>query len=398
MKEKELNNNDLFEIAGWIAKSMAGELSEKEKKLLDDWKMASLGNRQLYDRIVERETRSLKKERFRSFDKVVGWQGYVRRLERKKWAFRRLRIVLRYAVVLIVPLGIAISLLLSKGREGTVLLDPGVIKPGESRAELVLSTGEVVDLAEESGQILKGRNTVIKNEGNILSFEDVRDTESVDSVMYNEVIVPSGGEYQLVLSDGTVVYLNSKTRIRFPECFTGNGREVEVVGEAFFEVKRNEHEPFVVKTGHYDITVLGTSFNVMAYSGENISSTTLVDGSVLISGEDIGESRTLRPNEQLVLDCQAGKVDVKSVNVSYVTAWKDGMFRFRDERLEEIMRVVERWYNVVVRFEDDGLKDLRFGFNMSRHETINPVLQVFELNGKVSIIKDGKVLTVRRGR
>jgi len=400
MKEKMQNSkkDDPFEIAGWIAKSMAGELSEKEEKLLEDWKMVSPGNRQLYDRVVDQETRSLQKERFHSFDKVVGWQGYVRKLERQKRSFGRWRVVMRYAAVLIVPLGVAIGLFLLKKQD---IADPNAsraIDSGENRVELVLATGEVVDLTKESGKILKGENTVIKNEGNTLSFENTGMRKIADTVGYNEVIVPAGGEYKLVLGDGTVVYLNSMTKIRFPEYFSRDIREVEVVGEAFFEVMRNEGAPFVVRTGRYDVTVLGTRFNVTAYAGDNVSTTTLVEGRVLISGDGVGESMTLLPNEQLVLNCVSGSVEVKTVDVSYATAWKDGMFRFRDERLEEIMRVVERWYGVEVKYEKESLKDLRFGFNMSRHETVDPVLQVFELNGKVKIVREGKVLIVKEER
>ena len=210
--------------------------------------------------------------------------------------------------------------------------------------------------------------------------------------------MPKGGEYQLVLSDGTLVYLNSMTKIRFPERFSEKCREVEVCGEAFFEVAKNKHVPFIVKTGAYEITVLGTKFNVSAYADEHVTTTTLVEGAVSISGKCIGEARILRPNEQLVLDRENGTVNVKNVDVSYSTAWKDGMFRFRDVRLEEIMRVVERWYDMTVMYEDASVKDLCFGFNMSRHETIEPLLDIFELNGKIKISKEGKILKIKCGR
>lgn len=220
----------------------------------------------------------------------------------------------------------------------------------------------------------------------------------MDSLRYNEVIVPKGGEYQLVLSDGTLVYLNSMTKVRFPERFSEKCREVEVCGEAFFEVTKNKDVPFIVKTGAYEITVLGTKFNVTAYADEHVITTTLVEGAVSISGKCIGEARTLRPNEQLVLDQTSGGVEVRKVDVNYYTAWKDGMFRFRDVRLEEIMRVVERWYDMTVVYEDESVKDLHFGFNMSRLETIEPLLNIFELNGKIKITKEGKVLKIKRGR
>ena len=305
---------------------------------------------------------------------------------------------LRYAAILLISSGAAIYGVLHSGEETVSLADLNAITPGGTRAELVLPSGEVIDLVEKSGVILHGENTVINNEGKTLSYKNTGNQAPVDSLRYNEVIVPKGGEYQLVLSDGTLVYLNSMTKIRFPERFSEKCREVEVCGEAFFEVAENKRVPFVVKTDAYEITVLGTKFNVTAYADEQVATTTLVEGAVSISGKCIGEAKALRPNEQFVLDRVSGSVEIKNVDVNYYTAWKDGMFRFRDVRLEEIMHVVERWYDMTVVYEDESVRDLHFGFNMSRLETIEPLLNIFELNGKIKITKEGKVLKIKRGR
>ena len=394
---KELMD-DPFLLASWIAKSMAGELSDEELQLLDEWRMASGRNRRLYDRIVSREGWESKQKHFTAFDKVSGWQGYSKKLKKTEKKAIRWRVFLRYAAVLLIPLGAAVYGVLHSGEETVSLADLNAITPGGTRAELVLPSGEVVDLVEKSGVISRGENTVINNEGKTLSYKSTGNQAPMDSLRYNEVIVPKGGEYQLVLSDGTLVYLNSMTKVRFPERFSEKCREVEVCGEAFFEVTKNKDVPFIVKTGAYEITVLGTKFNVTAYADEHMITTTLVEGAVSISGKCIGEARTLRPNEQLVLDQTSGGVEVRKVDVNYYTAWKDGMFRFRDVRLEEIMRVVERWYDMTVVYEDESVKDLHFGFNMSRLETIEPLLNIFELNGKIKITKEGKVLKIQRGR
>ena len=387
-----------FLLASWIAKAMAGELSDEEQRALDDWRETSERNRQLYDRIVDREGRESKQKHFTTFDKVSGWQGYSKKLRKTEKKAMRRRVFLRYAAVLLIPLGVAVYGVLHSGEETVSLADLNAITPGGTRAELVLPSGEVVDLVARSGVISHGENTVINNEGKTLSYKNTGNQAPMDSLRYNEVIVPKGGEYQLVLSDGTLVYLNSMTKVRFPERFSEKCREVEVCGEAFFEVTKNKDVPFIVKTGGYEITVLGTKFNVTAYADEHVITTTLVEGVVSISGKCIGAARTLWPNEQLVLDQTSGGVEVRKVDVNYYTAWKDGMFRFRDVRLEEIMRVVERWYDMTVVYEDESVKDLHFGFNMSRLETIEPLLNIFELNGKIKITKEGKVLKIQRGR
>ena len=377
---------------------MAGELSDEELQLLDEWRMASGRNRRLYDRIVSREGWESKQKHFTAFDKVSGWQGYSKKLKETEKKVNRWRVFLRYAAILLIPLSATVYGVLRSGEETVSLADLNAITPGGTRAELVLPSGEVVDLVAKSGVISRGENTVINNEGKTLSYKSIGNQAPMDSLRYNEVIVPKGGEYQLVLSDGTLVYLNSMTKIRFPERFSEKCREVEVCGEAFFEVAENKRVPFVVKTDAYEITVLGTKFNVTAYADEQVATTTLVEGAVSISGKCIGEAKALRPNEQFVLDRVSGSVEIKNVDVNYYTAWKDGMFRFRDVRLEEIMHVVERWYDMTVVYEDESVRDLHFGFNMSRLETIEPLLNIFELNGKIKITKEGKVLKIKRGR
>lgn len=402
MERMDINNkklvDDPFLLASWIAKSMAGELSDEELQLLDEWRMTSARNHQLYDRIVSRERREAKRRHFTAFDKVSGWQGYSKKLKETEKKVNRWRVFLRYAAILLIPLSATVYGVLRSGEETVSLADLNAITPGGTRAELVLPSGEVVDLVAKSGVISRGENTVINNEGKTLSYKSIGNQAPMDSLRYNEVIVPKGGEYQLVLSDGTFVYLNSMTTVRFPERFSDKCREVEVCGEAFFEVAENKRVPFVVKTDAYEITVLGTKFNVTAYADEQVATTTLVEGAVSISGKCIGEAKALRPNEQFVLDRVSGSVEIKNVDVNYYTAWKDGMFRFRDVRLEEIMHVVERWYDMTVVYEDESVRDLHFGFNMSRLETIEPLLNIFELNGKIKITKEGKVLKIKRGR
>ena len=402
MERMDINNkklvDDPFLLASWIAKSMAGELSDEELQLLDEWRMTSARNHQLYDRIVSRERREAKRRHFTAFDKVFGWQGYSKKVKETEKKVNRWRVFLRYAAILLIPLSATVYGVLRSGEETVSLADLNAITPGGTRAELVLPSGEVVDLVAKSGVISRGENTVINNEGKTLSYKSIGNQAPMDSLRYNEVIVPKGGEYQLVLSDGTLVYLNSMTKIRFPERFSEKCREVEVCGEAFFEVAENKRVPFVVKTDAYEITVLGTKFNVTAYADEQVATTTLVEGAVSISGKCIGEAKALRPNEQFVLDRVSGSVEIKNVDVNYYTAWKDGMFRFRDVRLEEIMHVVERWYDMTVVYEDESVRDLHFGFNMSRLETIEPLLNIFELNGKIKITKEGKVLKIKRGR
>lgn len=398
---KEQQKYAPLKVAQWIAASLAGELTEEEEKSLMEWRNTSDKNRQLYERILNKENRELKRAQFKSFDKETGWRAYKsKQSHEKKISGMRILRMARYAAVLLVPLCVALYLWMEHSGEGDVVsvMTSHTIEPGGAKASLTLATGVVVDLAATSGTIRVDEGMVIRNQGNLLSYQDTSSLTEPDSIMYNEVYVPKGGEYQLVLSDGTLVYLNSMTRIRYPVKFSGDTRNVEIEGEAYFEVTRNEEKPFVVRTACYDVTVLGTQFNITTYGDEEMTSTTLVQGVVAVSGKGIAGERRLQVNERFELDKVTGRVSVKKVDVSYYTAWKDGKFRFRDVRLEEIMRSVERWYDVTVVYDDSDVKDFRFGFNMSRHETIEPLLRIFELNGKVKIEREGKVLKIKRGR
>ena len=393
----DINNkklvDDPFLLASWIAKSMAGELSDEELQLLDEWRMTSARNHQLYDRIVSRERREAKRRHFTAFDKVSGWQGYSKKLKETEKKVNRWRVFLRYAAILLIPLSATVYGVLRSGEETVSLADLNAITPGGTRAELVLPSGEVVDLVAKSGVISRGENTVINNEGKTLSYKSIGNQAPMDSLRYNEVIVPKGGEYQLVLSDGTLVYLNSMTKIRFPERFSEKCREVEVCGEAFFEVAENKRVPFVVKTDAYEITVLGTKFNVTAYADEQVATTTLVEGAVSISGKcivfnridnngkTISDRNDMYRNEQVCKKLKAkhglyfagGKEQVKQHRLKepdkskyeIYTAVKNEIGKSRNwQQLQE--RLAEK--GITVRFKRKGQTDEIQGISFSKGE------------------------------
>ena len=268
---------------------------------------------------------------------------------------------------------------------------------GGTRAILTLADGKVVDLGKTKGGIVEKQSaTNIFNQGGNLVYKDSL-VQAVEKAVFNKVTVPRGGEFKLTLSDGTVVHLNSETVLSYPVRFAGDTREVELHGEAYFEVAKDAARPFIVKTSHYNIEVLGTRFNVADYDNDVCVHTTLVEGKVAVSGPGVRQ-RILQPNEQFVLDKNTGKQEIKTVDVSYIVAWKDAGFRFRDVRLEDIMHAIERWYDVTVFYENQEVKDYRFGFNVGRDESIDPILRIFEANGRIKIDRNGKVLRIRRGR
>lgn len=386
-------------IARWISAFLTGEPTKEEKEELEVWRESSEENNALFERVVNEENIKIKKEQFSSFNNKIGWENY-----RKKQFRRRQRKFLSrflpYAALLVISLGGVFYFFMNREPDRKLSVAPmSTILPGAPKAILTLADGQKIDLETVSGTIrTEKERTFIYNTGHQLTYSDTCLAEISDAMEYNEITVPKCGEYQLSLSDGTLIYLNSMTKIRYPIRFTGEIREVELEGEAYFIVAKNTEKPFIVKTTSYDVTVLGTQFNVSAYTDEANVTTTLVQGTVAVSGNKIDRVRRLTPNDQFILNKSTGKAELKQVDASYFTAWKDGKFRYRDVRLEDIMRDVERWYDVKVVYEDEEVKEFRFGFNMGRHEMIDPLLRIFELNGKIKIHKDGKILKVKRDR
>lgn len=396
-----MNTEKDFEIAKKIAHVLSGDCSEENKSSLDEWLSESEDNRNLYEHILDGRNGEKYQKKAVRFDKSVGWEKLSEKRYRKP-AGRQMQMrhrVLRWAAVVSLVCGVGVAAVLYWGQKmeaGKQVVQNEVVQGG-TRAMLTLADGKVVDLEKTRGGIVEKQSaTNIYNQGDNLIYEDSL-VQTVEDVVFNKVTVPRGGEFKLTLSDGTVVYLNSETVLSYPVRFVGETREVELHGEAYFEVAKDVVKPFVVKTSRYNIEVLGTHFNVADYENDAFVHTTLVEGKVAVSGPGVRQ-RVLQPNEQFVLDKNTGRQEVKTVDISYLVAWKDSRFRFRDVRLEDIMHAIERWYDVTVFYENQEVKDYRFGFNVGRDESIDPLLRVFEANGRIKIDRNGKVLRIRRGR
>jgi ferric-dicitrate binding protein FerR (iron transport regulator) len=201
-----------------------------------------------------------------------------------------------------------------------------------------------------------------------------------------------GGQYQLLLPDGSKVWLNSGSSIRFPTAFIGKERVVELKGEAFFDIKENKKMPFIVRTNNsMDIKVLGTQFNVMAYEDEKSINTTLLEGSVQILKET--GSTYLEPGQAAVLNKGSGKIKVAPADIEDAVAWKNGYFIFSNENIESIMRKVSRWYNVEIEYQGN-LNNKDFVGTISRDKNISELLKMLELTGAIHFRIEGRRVTV----
>ncbi len=219
------------------------------------------------------------------------------------------------------------------------------------------------------------------------------DSSAKPAVEYNEIIVPRGGEYMLVLADGTSVVLNSDTRLRFPETFTETERKVFLSGEAYFSVARNEQCPFLVEFESGQVRVLGTQFNVKAYSGQPTFAT-LVSGKVKVCSDT--DSVVLQPGELCEISTADRSLSVREADMMSVLAWKNGEFVFKDVSLEQVMEELSRWYDAEIEYDDSTLPDMRFHIYMDRAKTLEEALQIITRMGGITYRIEGKKVIIEK--
>ena len=266
-----------------------------------------------------------------------------------------------------------------------------VIRHGELKAELVLADGTKRLLGKEMTDSLfsqQGANIWVQDKG--LNY--LGDTSVVAEVHYNTLRIPRGGEYSITLSDGTVVYMNSESELRYPVKFVGNERKVFLSGEAYFDVTSDKDHPFLVELKKSVVKVLGTSFDIRAYEDEDVVMTTLVRGKVAFLSGD--KKVILNPGEQGILD-QTGEMEKRGVDTYLYTAWKEGVFAFQQERLEEIMKIVSRWYNVNVFWENESQKEVTFTGKMRRYDDFSKIVTMLEMTGNTEFEIKGNNIFIR---
>ena len=266
------------------------------------------------------------------------------------------------------------------------------ILPGNNKAILTLGDGSKIDLDDAKTGILASESNIDIKKTSQGQLEYTAGNQGEKPVKYNILSTPMGGEYRLVLPDGSKVWLNSGSTLRFPTLFNGPERIVELKGEAYFEIAKNAQMPFRVRTNNaMDIKVLGTHFNVMAYDDEKNINTTLIEGSVEVLK---GSGKTmLKPGQEAILNRGSGNIKVAPADVEQAIAWKNGNFIFYNENIESIMRKVSRWYNVDV-FYQGNLINKDFAGTISRNKNVSELLKMLELTGAVHFSIDGRRITV----
>lgn len=256
------------------------------------------------------------------------------------------------------------------------------VAPGTNKAILTLANGDVVTLDSTGNKVITQGKTVVRQKNGQLQYAA---QSNEDAVVYNTLTVPRGGQFNIVLPDGSHVWLNAASSLKYPTAFNGAQRRVEMQGQGYFEVAKNAKQPFFVKVNNMEVQVLGTSFDIMAYTDEKSVNTTLVEGAVSVN------NHRLQPGQQAVLDPVTGSITVHPADVDQVIAWKTGFFEFDNAPLSDIMRQLSRWYDIDVNYNQAADNRL-FGGRISRSLPLSDILHMLEANGPKFLLSGRKLI------
>lgn len=371
-----MDANRLNEVAFWVVKYLHNELTPEESRSLEEWRKASERHEEEFKRLCSEEFLNEQRQYELLFSVTSAKERFHAKMKKsasKHFIFRFIQIAA--ACVLL----IGSSWLYFNGKQDSSE-ETGQITCGGPMARLTLGNGQVIDLEGKSQQLI-GKTGVVLDIGK----EQLRYTTQGESGTeeYNTLEIPRRGEYRVVLADGTRVWLNSETVLRYPQIFPGKSRNVYLSGEAYFEVSPDAEKPFIVHLDNQKtIKVLGTSFNVHAYKDETEVAATLVEGKVSLQS---GAHRIeLSRGEQAVWNSAENSLTKQKVDVRPYTAWKEGRFVFRKERLENIMKTVSRWYDVNVVYVDEKVKNLSFSGNVERYDDFDKIVAMLEMTRMVN--------------
>lgn len=397
----------VFENAELIIKHLRGELNQQEQELLNKWLSEDKRNRLFLESLKDESAFRNDSRFFSSLDVTSAWQLVSQRTLQK----RNVKLWEKFVnwkhvaiVILFLTAGLFFYAGFNKEKDPVVALKVNRhyeddVLPGGDKARLELADGSVVILEQVNNGSLQeqGGTKIVKQDGRLI-YNAAQGNQSGE-ISYNKISTPKGGQYHIILPDGSKVWLNAESSLRFPTAFMGNERLVELTGEAYFEVARlaipsagaSKLVPFKVQTNKVNIEVLGTHFNVMAYVNEKAVNTTLLEGSVRVSQLTTRNSQLLKPGQQAKVN---GSIQLVNVDTEEVVAWKNNLFQFNGADIQTVMVQIERWYDVEVDYEGQ-IPSKHFTGIISRNINASKVLDMLELTGGVKFEIKGKKISVK---
>ena len=380
-----------YRIAQLLAKEITGPLSPEEEQELQKWKESSPTATKLHSRVANLSNKLERDEFIRELSVKSSWKKVEKRINRKKKSSNWIWWASSAAAVVFIA---TIGLVYFSPQKAIDKLPVAQIQTGGPKAILITSEGQQYRLSsQDSTRTLDlGAGFLAVTKGNTLAY--VGNKDSIEHMGKNNTIrIPQGGEYELILPDGTHVWLNSDSQLSFPTRFSSTKREVLLSGEAYFDVSKMKDCPFIVKTTDIAIKVLGTQFNVQAYPNANTIETTLCEGSVNVS--DGEQDVILQPSYQAVYVKANKNLSSRKVDTRLYTSWKDGLFVFEDKPLEEIMTTLARWYNINIFYANPAVKTYHFTGDLERYNDFQQSLNMIEKATSIKFVVNGNNVTVK---
>ncbi|QNL48383.1 FecR family protein [Olivibacter sp. SDN3] len=372
-----------------LSKRLQQQLSAEEELEIQRWKAESAKNKSLFHELEHEQSVHRLVEKMQKYDV----ESSVSRLKHRMEAYRTKRKWSRYVLAASVMLIIGVGLFLIS--HDNIFYSKSVtdIPPGQHSAQLLLQDGSVVALdSMRIGETTNKAGMVItKAADGKVSCDYSKATPQVAHPAYHTICTPLGGEYQITLPDGSTVWLNANSSLKFPSQFQTGERYVELAGEGYFEITKDSNKPFIVSTNKQTIEVLGTKFNVFAYNDEVLMRTTLVEGS--ISVQTSADHQILKPGQEARSSRHSEHLSVVPGDIQEATAWKNGYFLFNEENIETIMQKVSRWYDVEVVYEGN-VKDSLFGGTFSKNKSLQQLLKSLASTGQIRYKLTGRRVTI----
>lgn len=387
---------NIYQDAALMRKFLLGEANEAERKELEKRLAECPDLKKVYEQLQNGETLKAVFGEYKDYSSKKAYQSFLQKIGRMEKKERKPSIsrVWWYAAAAVIVLAAGLSFYMSNFysavEEKRVL-----IQPGTQQAQLTLPDGSIIDVDKKEVNVVVD-GVQVKYKKGVLSYQPTVTTQHEEEsteekpVKSNELVIPRGGENTVILADGTTVHLNAGSKLTYPVRFAGKRRVVALEGEAYFDVVKDETRPFIVQTHLGEVTVLGTAFNINAYTDASVY-TTLVHGKVQFSSSSIG-TIILSPGEQAVVSANGS--EKRMVDLDEYVGWVDGRYVFNNRPLGEIMQTFERWYDIQVYYETPHLRDITYSGSLKRYGTINSFLDALELTGDLTYKISGRNILI----
>ena len=387
---------NIYQDAALMRKFLLGEANEAERKELEKRLAECPDLKKVYEQLQNGETLKAAFGECKDYSSKKAYQSFLQKIGRMEKKERKPSIsrVWWYAAAAVIVLAVGLSFYMSNFysavEEKRVL-----IQPGTQQAQLTLPDGSIIDVDKKEVNVVVD-GVQVKYKKGVLSYQPTVTTQHEEEsteekpVKSNELVIPRGGENTVILADGTTVHLNAGSKLTYPVRFAGKRRVVALEGEAYFDVVKDETRPFIVQTHLGEVTVLGTAFNINAYTDASVY-TTLVHGKVQFSSSSIG-TIILSPGEQAVVSANGS--EKRMVDLDEYVGWVDGRYVFNNRPLGEIMQTFERWYDIQVYYETPHLRDITYSGSLKRYGTINSFLDALELTGDLTYKISGRNILI----